>query len=121
MEDIAEKEVEGQEVEEADVLTIFSKMGAEETKIRELIVHLYESELNGKATWDEIHGAKSLADRKAGYRKLAGDLATGLRKQFGSKWNVMAGERFQLNAFVSTSSRYASFKIKDINVMVYED
>jgi hypothetical protein len=90
---------------ENQVISIDTKMGAEETRIKALIQH----ELTQFAS--EESNVES---------KIAGNLKEKLDEEFGSNWNVVVGRLFVTCLGLVEADRFGHFKGGRFNITVFE-
>lgn len=105
---------EEEEQEEAEVLTVDAKMGADEVKMRDRIVELakYLNENEDLDFEDDV--------TIPNMQELAKTVQDTINKEFGTNWNAIVGKRFSLGAGLRETDKYANFKIGSLNVIVFQ-
>ena len=116
LDDHLEEDEEDQEKELNKVSTVESKMGAEETQIREALAKVYMDKFGEEGPEEDLEDA----DMDAQNIELADKMYAALKDQKLGEWNVIVGNRFSLCIALLKPERFASFKIARINVLVFE-
>ena len=105
-----------QEAEFNKVTTVESKMGNEETAIRDCLHKVYTDTFGEDGPEDDLED-EELEKQNS---DLADKMVEALKDQKLGLWNIVVGARFSLCIALLKPERYASFKIARVNVLVFE-
>lgn len=122
MEDITQtaegvKPEENVEEEDEDklVMTVDSKMGVEETEIRNKIHDICKPHIDNEEL--DVEAPEVM---QAIYTDLTKQIQELLLKDFGKAWSVVVGKRFALGVGLREADHFANFKIGIFNVLVFQ-
>jgi Dynein light chain type 1 len=123
MEDITEgqtgEKLEDQVAEEEDedklVMTVDSKMGVEETSIRNEIHEICKPHIENEEL--DVEAPEVM---QAIYTDLSKQIQTLLLQKYGKAWSIVVGKRFALGIGLREQDHFANFKIGIFNVLVFQ-
>lgn len=106
-------------VEEEDedklVMTVDSKMGSEETLIKDKIHEICKPHMDNEELDSEAPEVMQTI-----YTDLTKTIQELLLKEFGKAWSVVVGKRFALGIGLREADHFANFKIGIFNVLVFQ-
>ena len=103
------------EFEDIQDVTMDSKMGNEELKIRDLISSIARPYMLRADLDKDNNREMALVEQK-----IALEIRNNLNEKYGGCWGAIVGKRFSIGIGLKESDRYGNFKIGIFNIAVFQ-